>query len=1017
MTRHDDRPACGRRRARRASCLLLAFVSLLAGSIGAQTPDRTFVSGKDIVLDPPVGGPSFFKFLPGGAPVHFDRRLVLSAASGEMRTYLMQTGSDSSLASGEAPILSYVVDKRRPQAPKAEPGAGLYSGAIAPELKADLGSTIFWALVGPNGATEGFLPYAADSRPRLDPPAKGTITYTLLAYSVNGAETRSYPSRFVYRMAESGLPATAPPQDPGALNADPALPEPEVEELRGYSELRISLPQGASLLADFYADRSPGSLDDFERIEAEGGVAKLRVPCPYAWSGDVGLYYGILKDGVASFNPRLLVLHLSYSADENLPPAPPPSPVVAADPAGRGGFLAFPSYDGTIYVSVGNSRSAVYASPIALGAGATSARVSWFGVDSNGQRSATRDQTFALPEALPDIELSGATEGASIGGDVTLKSAVKTAAAGGSAAEASVHYELRLDGSLPPEPGSASPVLGDALTIACPPGEERSVVLRYRRISADAASEGRILRFTLDRKPPDAPRFLDAPSSYMDRPVSYELVPGSGGKDIFASVSADGSPASFLPVTAPLTLAGSDSGPVTYVIRAYDVDAAGNKSEEMKAVSLVVDKSSVYVAEDGGDKGDGSPDRPYKSLDAAIALAVRGGKRSVNMRGSLEMRAGARLSKDLAFVGGFGRSWVKDGSSRAIVRVSVPQGQSAFSQIGGSLAFRAVELRSEAAGPSPVIELAGASLTIADSTIVAGSDGDLVLVSAADSKVSLSSSRVQAARAMSFTAFSASGSEITLTGSSLSAAEGVRIFGAFDMDGGGLSLLQSLVESRSDLGLSLLSLRSASLLVDRSLITAEGGSGFLRLGSFKAVSGEVKNSKVLLSWAGPGTLFEIAGGGPSFRHDTIIADSAKGGLRFFDLRGTQPQIWNSIMDCTGPGAELARSDSVPGAGALVADCVWGFDRLFTGALETADLLSLNALNASSVLYSSKPIISEPPGSSFAAPLKSQAPLSKGSACVGAALALGSGYEVDFSGRARPAPGKDGPDIGADELSD
>jgi hypothetical protein len=691
-------------------------------------------------------------------------------------------------------------------------------------------------------------------------------------------------------------------------------------------------------------------------------------------------------------------------------------PVLAADNSGRGGFIAFPSYDGDIYVSLGTAKPSLYASPIALPRDATSLRVSWYGEDSGGQRTATRSQYFVLPETVPDIELAGAAEGAAIGGDVLIRPAVKTVSASAAAASQSVRYELKVDGSFPPEPGPSSPILGDGLTITCPPGEERSIVLRYRQISGDAESEGRILRFTLDRKPPEAPRFRDATPSYFDSVASLELMPGTGGKDVFASVSADGAPASFFPVDAPLVFAGSEAGPVKYLIRAYDIDAAGNRSQEMKPITLVVDRSSEYAAEDGSDKGDGTPDRPFKSLDAAIAAAIRGGKRSINLRGSLEMRASAQFSKEMSLNGGFGKSWVKDSSARAIVRVSVA-GQSAFVQRGASLALNRVELYDESAGVSPLIELAGTSLSVDNSSLVAGSDGDFILISASQSKISLTDSRLKAIKAMSFTAFSSDRSDISLSRCSISAARDVRIFGAFDMDGGSLVMGQSLLECSSDLGLNLFSLRLASLLVDRSLITVDGGSGFLRLGSFKSVSGEMKNSKVILAWKGPGTLFEIADGGPSFRHDTVTASSTKGLLRFFDLKGPPPQIWNCILDSAGTGSELLRSDSIPGAGLLVADCVWGFDRLISGALDTSDLASLNAFNAPSALYSSKPVVSEPPESSFAAPLKSQAPLRRNSACVGAALSLGSGYEVDFSGHPRPGSGKDGPDIGADELSD
>jgi hypothetical protein len=1023
MTRADHWRRFSQRRG--ALAMSLSLFTLFVGGIDAQapraaanlTPNQVIVSIKDVVLYPPDHGLSAFRFLPDGSPNPFTRTLVLSAAPGETRRYLLQTGPNDSVAKGDAPIVAYVVDKSRPSAPRAEPGTGLYYGAVSPELKSAAGSEIFWALVGPDGSAGAFVRYGPDSRPRIAPPAAGSVTYALLAYAVKGSGTRSYPSRFVYRMAEPGMPAASPRPDTAPLAADPSLAKPAIAVMSGYVELRMTLPPGGSLLADFSAEAPPSSVDDFEVIEAGGGMAKLRVPCPYGWSGDVGLYYGMLKDGVASYNPQPLVLHLSFPADEQSLPADPPAPVLAADPAGRGGFLAFPAYDGDIYVSVGNAKPVVYASPIALPGEATSARVAWYGEDSSGQRSATRSQTFSMPVAVPDVELTGAAQGASIGGDVLLKPAINAIAVTSSSSEASIRYEFRVDGSFPPEPGSSSPALGEGLAIACPPGEERSVVLRYRLVSGGVASEGRILRFTLDRKPPEAPRFRELPSDAIDRPRSIEILPGSGGKDVFASVSAGGAPAPFVLVTSPIALAGSEAGPVGYLIRAYDVDAAGNRSQEMKAVSLVVDSSSVYVAEDGPDKGDGSQERPYRNLDAAIAVAMRGGKRNINLRGSLEMRASAQFSSEMNLVGGFGKSWVKDGQGRATVRVTIPQGQSAFSQRGGSLSLSRVELRAESAGPGPLIELSGASLSIADSTIGAGSDGDLVLVSAAKSKISLANSRIQALRAMSFTAFSSESSDISLTGSSITAAQGVRIFGAFDMDGGALALRQSLVESRSDLGLNLISLRSASLLVDRSLITAEGGSGFLRLGSFKAVTGEMKNSKIILSWKGPGTLFEISEGGPSFRHDTIQADSAKGPLRFFDLKGGSPQVWNCILDSSGVGAELLRSDSIPGAGALVADCVWGFDKLLSGALETSDLRSLNALNAGSVLYSSKPIVSESPESSFAAPLKSQAPLRKSSICVGAALALESGYEVDFGGHPRPAPGKDAPDIGADELSD
>jgi hypothetical protein len=1002
----------------------LAFSAVLCAFLAAQdaeadkyafTIDHSVVLGKDFVLNPPGGEASFFRFLPGGTAAAFDRGLLLSAAAGEERSYLVQVGPSATALQAE-PVVAYSIDKRRPRAPVAEPGSGLYRGAIELSLKAEEGSRIYWTITGPESDTPSFALYGPELHPRLPAPESGSVTYMVLAYAVDSAGNRSYPSRFVYRLAEDGLPSSSPQDTVTPLSVDASLSEPQIEEGRGFAVVKMPLASGSSFIIDFNADSPPQSLDDFERIEADKGFARVRVPCPYAWSGEVDFFYGIVKEGAARgdasggafYSPRPYALHLSYPADEMSLPNMPPEPILAADPSGKNSFACFPSYDGNIYVSVGGSSFALCESPIALSGGARTERLSWFGEDQAGTRTATRSKSFILPEALPDVSLEGIAEGALSASDAVLKVSSKDKAA-------TVRYELSLDGSLPPEPGVSSPLFVDALTVPCPQGRELSVVLRYRSFSASAASEGRILRFTLDRKPPEQPSLRESPPGYSDRPARLEFLHGQDGREVFASISSEGSAPSFHPVLGPIELPGSDEGPIEYLVRAYDVDEAGNRSPEMKSLSVVVDRSSVYVAEDGEEKGDGSPSHPYKSLDLALSAAKRGGKRSVNMRGSLELRQPASFSSDVVLVGGFGPSWDREGSMRAVIRSSLSEGSSAFTQSGGSLSLRRVELRADRAGGAPLIHMASSSLSMEDSSIVVGSDLDLILVSAARSKIRLSGTMVQATRAMAFTVFSCEGCDISVSGSSLSAAQAVHIFGVVDMKGGSLSLRESLIESRADLGLNLLSLRSARLLVDRSLVNVSGGSGYLRIGAFESVTGDLRNSKFLLSWKGPGTLFELAGEAPAFLHDTIVADTSSGTLRFFDAKGQAPRVWNSILDCASGGGELLRSATALGAGSFVADCVWGFDHLLSGASEAKDLRSLNALNSSSALYSSRPVISEPPERTFAATVKSQAPLRRDSACVGAALPLESGFELDFSGHSRASSGST-PAIGADEYS-
>jgi hypothetical protein len=983
----------------------LAAASAAAAQAPAEGPERSILSGNDFTLFPPAAGGAVFRFLPDGVFAPFDRALVLSAAPGETRTYIVQTATSKEGAE-DAPATSYLIDKRRPRAPRCSPSTGLFRDPIDPILTGDKGASIFWAIIGQGGTSQDFVEFKDGAKPSLKPPASGTATYTLVAYAVDAAGNRSYPSRFVFRLAEPGLQAAAPAADSWEITRDPSLPQPMVDVERGYSTIKAAVPEGSTLLLDFApaSASAPQTLDDFEQVAPQDGMAFLRVPCPYGWTGELLCYSGLIKGGQASFNPQPLKVQLMNPVDEFSSPLTPEGPSLEADPNGRGAYVIFPSYDGKLFASIDDGDALPYTVPLPVAKGRRSVKVSWYGEDESGERTQESSATLSLPEFLGEADLVGISEGASTAKDVTLKSNSKTV----------LRYEMRLDGSLPPEPGPSSPLLGDGLSLSCPPGEERAVVLRYRAFSGDQGGEGRILRFELDKKPPEAPLPVELVSTRSDKAISLKLAPGAGGKDVFASISADGSPAGFVPVKGTIDLPGSQSGPVTYTIRAYDLDAAGNKSQEMKSLELIVDLSSVYAAGDGVGSGDGSPDKPFKSLDAAVASALAQGKHNINIRGMVESKQSLSIRSDLSLTGGYDGQWARDPAASAAVRLAMPATGSAWAVGGCALSLRKVDLRVEGQGSGSALSIQAGSLSVDDSSIGLASDGDLVLVAASKAQIGIRGSRIAASKGMSCSLFSADASDIKITSCSIAASQGVRVFGGFDMDSGSLSLSDCILESRADLGLSLLSLRSTSLLVDRSLIRAEGGSGFLRLGSFGAVKGEVRNSKAFVSWNGSGTLFEGSASGPAFHFDTIVCDGGKGPFRFFDAKGWRPEVWDSILDCSAPGSELLRSDLAPAQGELAADCVWGFEFLLAGAVQAKDLAALNGYNSGSEPYGSRPIIAEPPDRSFGAPVKNLSQLKPDSACVGSAIPI-EGCEIDFSGKARPGPGNRGPDIGADEL--
>ncbi|HOX33388.1 MAG TPA: hypothetical protein PLB91_13745 [Spirochaetales bacterium] len=1009
-------------RAGRDGLAILAFLAIMAilppasfGQEGSARPSRG-----DLVLPAPAGGGAKFRFLPEGAWARYDRELRLSAAPGESRSYRLEIETES----GERSSFAYRIDKRPPPPPSAEPAGGLFDAPLELSLGCEEGSRAYWAVFGPGSPEPAFLPYDPESRPRLEPPAEGTASYTLVAYAEDAAGNRSLPLRFGYRLASPGLQAAPPAQDrlEAGLRPDPSLAGPLVERGPGSTSLSFALGPGARLLVAVGVEAPPSRLSGYAEIEAKDGVARLDLSCPYGWSGKLRVFYGEAREGGAAYAPSPLEVELSYPVREAPAPTEPLPPSLVADLSGRGAFVTFPSYDGRILVSVEGGEPRPYLGPLPVPSGAERIDLAWMGEDGSGQRSSLRSARLALPRPAPEALLAGVEEGAVVGRAVTLSPLEP-------AASATLRYELREQpgrerAELPPEPTGSSPLLGGSLSFDCPPGEERSFALRYRAFAGaspdSAAGEGKLLRFTIDRSPPPPPTLAASPPAYSDRTVRLLFPAGEPGSSLLASVEVDGRQAPFAPVAEAVELPGDDSGPVSYRLRAYRVDAAGNRSAEMRAVSLVVDRSSIYAAEDAPDAGEGSPTRPYRSLDAAVEAAIAGGKRSLCLRGSLE--AGKPLSIEgatLAIVGGFGPGWAKDPSARARVLLRAGGAAPAIAIRGSKLSLRSLELGFESPGTSALVKAEEGELELSDCVLAAGASGDLLFISAVRSKLLAARSSFQAERAMSCAVFKAEASELALRDSIVSAKAGVRAFVAFDLAGGSLVATGSLIESSADLALRLLSLRGSRLTVDRCLLKADSGSGFLRLGSFQDVTGELRNSRVLVSWKGEGLLFESSGSSPAFRHMTISAETSRGRLGAFSASGAAPELWNSIVSFSQGGGTLLRCEAKPGPGILVSDCLWGFETLVDGAWRASTIKELDSLNAANPAFASRAHVSEPPFATFSAPVKSVHPLSRSSACVDAAYPLeGEAYALDFKGAPRPqARGKGRPDIGADEAGE
>jgi hypothetical protein len=907
-----------------------------------------------------------------------------------------------------------------------DPPSGLYRETIKPGIAPSEGESYRYALVSGEGAAANFVDYLPTSIGSLDPPAEGSLSLSLLAYALDAAGNQSPLVRRDYRLAPPGLDL-APPRSGEAGPASKADPLAELGEIRlskgsGFAELSLALPKEGQLYASIGGEPRPASMDGFLPLENQGGRAVLSFQCPRGWSQAEQVYFGLLQKGLFRFRDSAVTFDLS---DLPLVDAPGEPLVVQAGQGGQS-FLSFPPYDGSIFYALGSGAFAVYGSPLTLPADLGDRRLSWYGRDLSGAMSERR--SILLPPSVtpPHLALVGVARGELRNEAVHLKPN----------APGVLRYELARGTKPPKEPGAASPLVGQGLDVDVAPGERSDFVLRYRSFSGEgpeaAGDEGGLLSFTIDREPPLPPVIDAALPAFSIRPLKASLASpmASVFYSIEASDAANGPPPVFARLDGSFSLPGRATGAVEYTVRAYAVDEAGNRSAEMPPLHAVVDIASLFVLGSAPPGGEGSRDKPFSSLDEALALALEPGstRSRILLSGEIAYRGGAKLgSASLDLIGGFGPDWQPRPGEHSRLRMVGDKGEAAvfFSLADAGLGFASIDILLDAKEGATFIAGRGSRVSMADCLFGATAGGDLLAFDLETSSLTLARTRFSIDKASSAILVSGRKLDLAMDDSQVSAAGAVRYFGAVSLAGGSLALRTTALRSAAGFGSRLVATEDSRILIDRCFFDATGGPGFLSLGSFGASPGLVTNTRFRAVWKGSASLFRLTGTGPAFIHDSVYAVAKTGSLRFFDCSAAAPQIRNSILDCVADSGELLVSRLAPQPGDLAASCLWGFTTLVGGALELEELKDLVAYNAASAVFSAKPCVSESPEKSFVAspaahPLGSGSGpdpafvLRRDSVCVGAALSL-PGLGLDFSGAKRPAAAGQ-PDIGSDELA-
>ena len=1050
------------------SRLLVAFPFLFfacfslasAGGEGARKAEGDSTRSRvDLTLYPPDLSASssketLFRFLPDGPLLLFDRPLTLSAAPGEERRYLVETKSSASTAD-KSIRREYIIDKRAPQQPKVNLGSSVLAKGSELAFTSEVGTQVRYAILSVDSpassastlsrrefasdeanTTTAFLAYDSSHPPLLVPPAEDTRSITMIAFAQDEAGNRSSPLRVAYRAAAPGMRIEAPKPEsarlPISFGSSAQYPPARLRSEPGRLELRFLRPIEGELLAAVEqstdeTDEAGGKVaaelprEAFHPLATAGDDGVLSLSCPYGWSGRVHIRLAIRDATGLRVSPEIVSAEMKSLPPEASPRSFPPPPFLEAGPSGGPCFVFFPSADRSLVYSIDGSPFVEYGEPILIepdkSEGSTRATVSISYKFLSGEADSPAEE-FTTSLDLPPVPPIPRLEAPAFGALLAVPVNIRPLSAG------VFRYEIAEGGVIPPEPNSASPPLGEGLLVDCPEGSSRDVSIRVRGFAGKGAQtvggEGAFLRFSIDRTPPEAPALVEKLSTWYPQAVKvlFRSVPDR----IFASISSDGASADFMEVPGSLSLSGRSTTAVSYVLRAYSVDAAGNRSAEMKPVSVIVDRVSIYARatalSPSGDPvakaADGSPDRPYPDLSSALAAADREGRRVIKLRGAFFAKGTIRPHSDLAIVGGYGEDWGPESGSRATIEVVASPGQPSVDLRSFGLALRGLAIA--ARGSGAIFESENGRLEIEDSSVDASSPSELVIIRARDSKISLLSSSFLVSNALSCAIVEGKGVELKAQGSSFSASGQVKYYSGISLEGGTLSLNSCLVDSAATLGVSLLDLRRASAQADRCMFAARGGSGFLRIGLFDSIEGEIRNSRASVSWTGNATLFETTGNAPAFTHVSFRASTSGGMLRFFSAVGGMPRLVNSIFSAEGGDAELLKADRKPLPGELAADCVFGFARYLTGAFSITDLKGLNALNASLPSHAVGRVISESPVSTFVHSVKSGSGIAKASACVDAALVLQGAYERDFLDYPRPSAfGRGLPDIGADEY--
>jgi hypothetical protein len=243
--------------------------------------------------------------------------------------------------------------------------------------------------------------------------------------------------------------------------------------------------------------------------------------------------------------------------------------------------------------------------------------------------------------------------------------------------------------------------------------------IEWRFISpAGAALE----RWQRDRLSPHPPRIGGIGEGAWTRgPVSINASAIEGEEPVRSSIIAQLRYASgrteIRQAAGTLVLRGDSDDLAQVRIEARLEDLAGNRSL-ISTRNFILDPLTIYVSSalpNAAADRNGDRDRPFTSLDEALALAKREGRKHISIAGSALLRRPAEITGDIIIDGSFNDNW-EASENRALIAVP---GEAFFRVSSGALTLKNLTLEKQAPGGGPGFLRVGggAGLELRDSVL------------------------------------------------------------------------------------------------------------------------------------------------------------------------------------------------------------------------------------------------------------------------------------------------------------